>query len=69
MSWTGSDIKGKGKGAGFKSWSQAGSHDFTILPRWSLEMAPLLHNYWALQVAILARHKGYISSQLPINAG
>ena len=24
-------IKGKGKGAGFKSWSQAGSHDFTIL--------------------------------------
>ena len=21
---------GKGKGAGFKSWSQAGSHDFTI---------------------------------------
>ena len=35
--------KGKGKGAGFKSWSQAGSHDFTILPHWSLEMAPLLH--------------------------
>ena len=23
--------KGKGKGAGFKSWFQAGSHDFTIL--------------------------------------
>ena len=23
--------KGKGKGVGFKSWSQAGSHDFTIL--------------------------------------
>ena len=22
--------KGKGKGAGFKSWSQAGSHDFTM---------------------------------------
>ena len=36
-------IEVKGKGAGFKSWSQAGSHDFTILPRWSLEMAPLLH--------------------------
>ena len=25
--------KGKGKGAGFKSWSQAGSHDFTILDK------------------------------------
>ena len=23
-------IEGKGKGADFKSWSQAGSHDFTI---------------------------------------
>ena len=23
--------KGNGKGAGFMSWSQAGSHDFTIL--------------------------------------
>ena len=24
-------MKGKGKRAGFKSWSQVGSHDFTIL--------------------------------------
>ena len=31
--------KGKGKGVGFKSWSQAGSHNFTILPRWLLEKA------------------------------
>ena len=33
----------KGKGTGFKSWSQADSHNFTILPRWSLEMVPLWH--------------------------
>ena len=29
--------KGKGKGAGFKSWSHADSHDFTVLRRGARE--------------------------------
>ena len=57
----------KGKGAGFKSWSEADSHDFAILPRWSLEMAQLLQ----IELSILhTMHcKVTFSSQLPTTAG
>ena len=52
--------KGKGKGAGFKSWSQAGSHDFTILPRWS-------YKWIDRQIKEIETYNGYLFSFINSN--